>query len=570
MLEQTKKLIHTWNRIRKKVMANGRARLLVMFLPFIVAFIGYMIYYEGSFPFAFFSSLKVYGGGFDAGFGEVKLAGNFPKETFGESAVFLLMRICLESSRWMGLYITGTFLFRFIREQALRLHAAAKARQEDAIAVHGSRHYEMLLGDVLGKQAITKNIPEKFSARKHVLAFDSDSELMQYLGEHFLEFKAGEDKQVYLCMHDASHTKYAREGFIISNMAENCARLYWRDHYIRRYGHKPERRIALIGFGHYGQALLGQALMVNVFAGKAQGMEYHVFGDSRAYCRLHRGISRFAAVNEKSSDADSVFFHEDGWENELDLLAQMDRVILCSDDDDENIRVLSILGEEPTQAVFHIRCRDMRMLRALYAEHRVEEDNPDARMSVFGTDRALYTRETILHENLLEMAKRIHARYMCTRNAEPCSTCPNRGKTTACVNGCASFYQEWNAMGLFMQRSNVCAADHMEVKLREMLKRDCRLTGESLGEYIACLQACCTAEETAPYQELEHRRWMRYCFLSGWTYADIPAKDPISKRHPLLRPYDELPEAERAKDMDAYMMLCDLQKETAQAVDTRK
>ena len=562
MMERTKTLIRKIHKVWKKAMANGWVRIGVMLLPFILAMIGYMLYFEGSILFSVYSALKVYAGGFEPGFHDVK----FTKEAFAameaagvNKTPYIVTRVSLEIARWMGLCITGTFLFRFIREQAARLEAERKARQEDTIAVHGSAHYEALLGNVLGKQAITKNIPEKFEAKRHVLAFESDADLMKYLGEHFLQFEAGEDKQIYLCMRSASHTKYSREGFVINNMAENCARLYWRHNYIRRHGEKMERRIALIGFGHYGQALLSQALMVNVFAKGTPGMEYHVFGDSKAYCSLHRGIRHFASINEHG-DGDSVFFHEHGWESELDLLRGMDRVILCSDEDEENIRVLGTLEEELAQAAIHIRCRDARMLKALYAERRGAKEDLEA--NVFGTDQRLYTREMILHEKLLEMAKRIHARYMCTQDIGPCRNCPTRGKTAPCIKGCGYFYENWNNLGVFLQRSNICAADHMEVKLREMIGKDCRLTEKTLGEYMACLKARCDGEEAELYRELEHRRWMRYCFFSGWNYADIPKKDTAGKRHPLLKPYEELPEQEKTKDMDAYMMLCDLQRET--------
>ena len=48
--------------------------------------------------------------------------------------------------------------------------------------------------------------------------------------------------------------------------------------------------------------------------------------------------------------------------------------------------------------------------------------------------------------------------------------------------------------------------------------------------------------------ETEHNGWVAERVMAGWRYADIPEKDAIRKLHPLLLPYEKLPEAEKAKD----------------------
>lgn len=43
-----------------------------------------------------------------------------------------------------------------------------------------------------------------------------------------------------------------------------------------------------------------------------------------------------------------------------------------------------------------------------------------------------------------------------------------------------------------------------------------------------------------------HENWMREKLATGWQYG--PEKDPATKRHPCIVPYDQLPLAQRAKD----------------------
>ena len=43
-----------------------------------------------------------------------------------------------------------------------------------------------------------------------------------------------------------------------------------------------------------------------------------------------------------------------------------------------------------------------------------------------------------------------------------------------------------------------------------------------------------------------HSNWLRFKEEHGWKYG--PVKDEIKKEHPLMVPYDELPESQRVKD----------------------
>jgi hypothetical protein len=46
--------------------------------------------------------------------------------------------------------------------------------------------------------------------------------------------------------------------------------------------------------------------------------------------------------------------------------------------------------------------------------------------------------------------------------------------------------------------------------------------------------------------EQSHENWVRFKVTNGWTLG--PVKDEMTKQHPLLVPYAELPESQKAKD----------------------
>lgn len=51
-------------------------------------------------------------------------------------------------------------------------------------------------------------------------------------------------------------------------------------------------------------------------------------------------------------------------------------------------------------------------------------------------------------------------------------------------------------------------------------------------------------DSPAPGQQ--HAKWMDDRIAAGWTYG--PVKDSVAKTNPALRPFQELPESEKAKD----------------------
>ncbi len=56
-----------------------------------------------------------------------------------------------------------------------------------------------------------------------------------------------------------------------------------------------------------------------------------------------------------------------------------------------------------------------------------------------------------------------------------------------------------------------------------------------------------------PYRHNEHERWHRFYTLYNWRKG--PEKDPVSRTHPCLVPYNELSREEQEKDDNAWLQI---------------
>lgn len=300
------------------------------------------------------------------------------------------------------------------------------------------------------------------------------------------------------------------------NRYENLARLYFRQHPLQ----PAEERIVLVGMGAYGQRLLEQALLVNVF-GTPRRVEYHVFGESEPFRLEHPRLSDMADVNAASGTRDAVFFHTDAWNADDALLSRADRIIVCTDDDRENLEISATLRQRyPAAGRLYVRL--MHPVDGVL-EHAVP----------FGACETLFSPELVMRQTLNRLAVTMHGIY----RAQSGGTAP-----------------AWEDLDWFPRQSSMAAADHLLTKIRVLLpERDVRaVTAETCAAAYAAYQALLPAR-AAWFRALEHERWMRFHSLHNWRWAET--RDNVLRRHPLLRPFDALPPEEQRKDDFAWELL---------------
>ncbi len=290
---------------------------------------------------------------------------------------------------------------------------------------------------------------------------------------------------------------------------EVMSRSYWKEYPLTA----DEKRIVLIGCGVAGSALLERALLTNVFV-RGRAVEYHVFGDTQGFKALHPVL--VSALSDGPAGSDRLVFHSEPWTEAPALLEKADRILLCMDEDDENLRARELLGNWfVIKGEIHVR-----LSRALPG------------FCSFGSRSDCFAPEFVIKDELNRRAVLMNDIY-------------NEGSPNPVA---------WKDLSPFLRQSNIAAADHLIVKARYLLGDD---TLTELSDSV-CQAAYQRFRELYPqqpdlFQEMEHRRWMRFHQMYNWTYA--PQRNNTIRRHHLILPYEELSEAEQRKDAYAWEML---------------
>ena len=291
---------------------------------------------------------------------------------------------------------------------------------------------------------------------------------------------------------------------------ECCARQFWQEHPIA----SQENCIVLIGDGQYAQAILSQALLVNCREPFAAA-QYHVFGCWDSYRCVHSQLEQALCIDRTEAEKDSLFFHPQRWEAYRELMRQASRIILCDDDEEENIRTAQTL----------------RRYYASSGQVFVRTSHQLAADVCFGGVQQLYTPELVMKSGLDRIARQMHQLY--------CSSAESSAPA-------------WEALDGFLRASNRAAADHLATKIRLLLPQLQKVDMDAIRR-AAQLYRQSDEQQIERCRRNEHQRWMRFHFLYGWQYA--PQKDNAARFHPCLVPYEELDQQEQAKDDYAWRQL---------------
>ncbi len=437
-------------------------KTIFLLFPGVLGFYGYSQVGENSILDNIFKTIHLY---------------SFSCGVYGEE-----MNLALEIARWAAPAVTATVLLTIIFSFVENVKMWFVTRLTEGVAVHGDSDKISLVLKNLGWKGFHSDKKMSFRAKKHILMFKDDFDMYRFLKEHKTELLGEKEKEVYLCSENIVRGNYENKHLTICNIAENCAREYWRKHPIIN----PKEKILLIGFGNYGQRLLTQGILKNVVSMDSQ-IEYHVSGGYESYLskqsKIHKALhvkivdrrgneKEFQPYDPICGNRDSLFFYDLPWYDVLNREKEFDRIILIHDTDEENLAVLNELKRYYVSPNCHIKFTDRKILEALWGDDNTE-------ILVFGTDEELYESDVILREKLFEHAKMIHARYFakwqCDGNCDG-NQCGNKMETglasiKKCVN-CPNLMEDWNRQTSFIRYSNVAQADHIYDKVRMLTGDD--------------------------------------------------------------------------------------------------
>ncbi len=282
------------------------------------------------------------------------------------------------------------------------------------------------------------------------------------------------------------------------NSYDCCARGYWREKPLQ----KDEHEIAIIGFGHYGQAILERAIMTNVLLPDHRVI-YHIFGDADEFLAMHDHLDLAFCLQTEGNDRDSLIFHSEPWTKAFVLLQEMNRIIICDDNEFDGWNTLWML-----RAYYITPGRiDLRSTRRV----------PD--LSHFGTNESIYSPQNIIRTGLNEVAIAMNDLY---RDDHPDAL-------------------DWDELEDYLRQSKIAASEHVFAKVRILLNNETitELTPEILEKaYKTYKENIKDPEKLDLYRKIEHQRWLRFYCYYNWTYGEVYNRE--LRKDPRVRPYEEL------------------------------
>ncbi len=346
-----------------------------------------------------------------------------------------------------------------------------------------------------------------------------------------------------------SNSECKREYFSIYNPAETCARLYWKEHWIDqvRFGSHPDkpvyRSVAIVGFDHFGEQILDQALIMNVtdrqlepteedrpYLGKywdqvknMEGIDYYVIGsDGSDYCSMHPMLSEFLNLNGvDGGHKDSLTFYESLSDMGIRMLDSIDLIIIALDDPEACLEMMNKIVCAGLTDDIHIHCGNEDILYSLY-----QTVTKGLTIIPFGMNHVLYSRENLLHEKMEQAAKDLNFNYVKNTLGQ------DLGKEQA-----TKIREEsWNNLSYFQKLSNFANCDHDVIKAGLLTRYP--FTEDKDTDTANLLM------------EIEHTRWERFYWLHNWEYN--PQRNDAKHQHPSLVPFSSLTRNEQLKDYDMY------------------
>lgn len=427
------------------------------------------------------------------------------------------INIFINIARWIALLISANIVFTVLQAVLVKFKASKCLKDKKLIVLHGDNVNKL---DDFFQHSVIFNEPVLWQAKKHLFSFNDEKEMFDYISKNSQYIS--DEQQLYLLTSGMSQNDYSKDNVLICNLAEVCARFYWKKYPIET----PDEKVVLIGFGHYGEELFNYAYQLNVIHPQSH-IEYHIFADGNSYLYKHPNLGKGISINEPSQKQDCLFFHEEDWLSRRKLLESADRIILIADNDEDNLETLNILKKNFSVKRVDIRYMYSELVRDIWGND----------VSVFGTDEELLQENIILDEETFEIAKTIHCQYY--KNY----VCPSKCEKN-CLQ-CTDFLKDWNSLTPFLRYSNVTQADHVFYKKR-ILENMMEDKNMSIDDFYHSL----SEEQLLILDDIEHIRWCRYHYFNNWSYGK--EKNKQLKTHPMLVPLSELAYEDILKDRDTW------------------
>ena len=245
---------------------------------------------------------------------------------------------------------------------------------------------------------------------------------------------------------------------------------------------------------------------------------YHVFGDSTRFRQIHVELGTAMAINERHPGHDSIYFHDEEWEEAHDLIKKADRIIICYDGVETGWDIYWQLTRfYENKGNIHLR------------SNRVAPG-----VHYFGTIEQIYTVNQIVRTRLNDAARLMNDLYRRTNDNS----------------------LDWDELSDWLKQSKIAAADHLIMKMR-MLLGDRPITDLDYETFREANESLLEAQKDPvrldTLRRIEHARWVRFYTYYNWRYGAV--KDNEKHENPMITEYDDLDEFQKAHHDHAWELI---------------
>ncbi|HYF50988.1 MAG TPA: NAD-binding protein [Planctomycetota bacterium] len=311
---------------------------------------------------------------------------------------------------------------------------------------------------------------------------------------------------------------------IYENIAREVLRSYPLDWQPIRKDDPRTVHLIIVGMGSIGECIALQAAKIGHFA---NGKRLQITAiDKSGRERRSQFLARYPFIHKV---CDIEFLHGDF--EDPDVLAQLERyardpnrlisVAVCLADDSRNLAAAIYFSDAFKHAQIPVRVRMNR--KAGLARLAEEPGGSGRRLEVFIVTEGYCSEREIVGTERDKLAQAAHESYRAMAGANP--------------------YPPWDDLAEEIKEFNRQVADHTDVKLRTI---GC----ENVPAGQADPNFAFTPEETEILARMEHSRWCAAQYIAGYQFGKTPdgTRDLERRVHPMLIPWEELPELNRNKD----------------------
>ncbi len=393
--------------------------------------------------------------------------------------------------------VTAGIILSVVRYAFSKIEHFFVRLNKDSTVVYSDNELGDSIGSSLRHGYVVSDTDRPQRVHNHIVMLSDDAESISFYSRNEKKLK---DQNVYMMMNGldstllkAADTSDADLHFF--NVNDMMARDYWKKNNLYSRG-KDHVYIAIIGYGDVGEAIFKYGYLNNLYS-MEQEYEYHIWGCTGSKASFLKKLP--------TENKDRIIIHDEFWDEDMDVLAKMDRVIY-TDTRDQIDFIQKVLYVNP-EAEIHCYSTDEISYEDIYESPKI---------MIFGDMKDILTEDNVKSESLYRLGKLFNYDYS-LRYSEKNSPIFYEDEMEA----------EWRKLDGFKKSSSIARADHYWIEKK--LKEDGIL-----------------AEDDEDSLRIEHIRWSRFHYINHWTYAE--KRNNALRKHNMLVPYEQLSDSEKAKD----------------------